>query len=289
MSNETRLPENSKKLLVPIDISVVIPTFRRPKPLAEALASVLAQSGVSIEVFVVDDSPEGSAREVVEKIGDKRVSYLKNPKPTGGYPSVVRNLAWPHTQGEFVHFLDDDDIVPDGHYQAVKEAFSQHPQIGLIFGRIEPFGDAPSEQLQHEREYWAAAAKRAQLCAKFGSKWAFAAQMLFDFTLLVCSDGIVRRDCVVALGGFDPQIRLVEDVEFYTRVIRYSGAYFMDRVALRFRISFPSLFHNSVELSEKQWAELREARKRQHAKYRAQHNLFEFYLLRLFARSLRAL
>src|SRR5215475_10535827 len=98
-----------------IDISVVIPTFRRPKELGEAIASVLGQTGVSFEIIVVDDSPEASAQEVVEGVGDVRVRYLRNPAPTGGVPSAVRNLGWPLARGAFVHFLDDDDIVPAGH------------------------------------------------------------------------------------------------------------------------------------------------------------------------------
>ena len=107
-----------------MDISVIIATFRRPKELSEALASVLSQTGVSLEVVVVDDSPEGSAQEVVGNAQDPRVRYLRNPEPTGGFPSVVRNLGWPLAHGAFVHFLDDDDLVPEGHYAAVKAAFS---------------------------------------------------------------------------------------------------------------------------------------------------------------------
>jgi hypothetical protein len=55
----------------------------------------------------------------------------------------VRNLGWPLTRGAFVHFLDDDDIVPGGHYAAVKAAFEQRSSVGLVFGRIEPFGVGP--------------------------------------------------------------------------------------------------------------------------------------------------
>jgi glycosyltransferase involved in cell wall biosynthesis len=118
-----------------VDISVVIPTFRRPKELAETLASVLNQAGVSIEALVVDDSPEGSAQEVVSDARDRRVRYLRNPELTGGLPSIVRNLGWPLAQGTFVHFLDDDDLVPEGHYAAVKAAFAQHRDVGVLFGQ----------------------------------------------------------------------------------------------------------------------------------------------------------
>ena len=126
--------------------------------------SVLSQNGASIEVVVVDDSPEGSAQDVVSNIQDPRVRYFRNPEPTAGFPSAVRNFGWPLTRGAFVHFLDDDDIVPEGHYAAVKAAFLQHRDIGVVFGRIEPFGDPPDAQMRHERRFFRDAARRASFC-----------------------------------------------------------------------------------------------------------------------------
>jgi glycosyltransferase involved in cell wall biosynthesis len=163
-----------------IDFSVVIPTYRRRNELLEAIASVFQQTEVTLEILVVDDCPDGSAREVVESLYDERITYLRNPRPTGGRPSIVRNLGWPRATGTFVHFLDDDDIVPEGHYAAVKAAFERHPDVGLVFGRIEPFGVGPEAQLQHERRYFAEAARRAATCGRFGTKLAFTSQMLFD-------------------------------------------------------------------------------------------------------------
>jgi hypothetical protein len=81
------------------------------------------QSGVIVEILVIDNSPEGSAQEVVERLRDSRLTYLTNPRPSGGMPSVVRNIGWPLARGDFIHFLDDEDIVPDGNYLQAKEAF----------------------------------------------------------------------------------------------------------------------------------------------------------------------
>jgi glycosyltransferase involved in cell wall biosynthesis len=228
---------------MPADISVVIPTFRRPRLLAQALASVLSQAGATVEIFVVDDCPDGSARDVVDALRDPRVTYIRNPKPTGGRPSIVRNLAWPLATAPYVHFLDDDDIVPEGHYAAVKTVFERHPRVGLVFGRIEPFGDCPTEQLQRERRYFTTAARNAVRCGRFGSKFGFAGWMLFGSALLVCSAGIVRRECLAGVGGFDPKMSLLEDTDFFCRVMRRFGAHFMDRVTLHYRIGSPSLMH----------------------------------------------
>jgi glycosyltransferase involved in cell wall biosynthesis len=268
-----------------IDFSVVIPTFRRPQELLLALASVLAQRGVHIEVFVVDDSPEGSAQDVVRMLRDPRVSYLRNLVPSGGVPSAVRNLGWPLARGAFVHFLDDDDIVPEDHYATVKTAFAEHPAVGVVFGRVDPFGNAPEEQMRHEREFFAAAAARAARCGRFGPKWAFTGRMMFDGLLLVTGAGVVRRECVTQLGGFDPQMRVREDWDFYARAMRRFGAHFLDRVALRYRIGNRSLLHYSLDLCESDLRCLREGRQRKRAKYRAERGLLEYIAVKLFTKT----
>ena len=271
---------------MPVDFSVVIPTYRRNRELAEAIASVQAQAGVTVEILVIDDCPDGGAEAVVHRLHDARVCYLRNPRPTGGVPSLVRNLGWPRAQGRFVHFLDDDDIVPLGHYAVVADAFARHPDVGLVFGRVEPFGACPEAQLQHERKFFTKAARNAAMCASFGCKLAFAGQMLFDLPILVCSAGVVRRECVAGVGGFDPNIRLMEDADFHTRVMRKYGARFLDRVALRYRIGFPSLMH-APNPPPSQLREQRQGRRRMRAKYHGDHGSVEFYALALFTRTIR--
>lgn len=268
-----------------IDVSVVIPTFRRPQVLPESLRSALGQRGVNLEVIVVDDSPEGSAASVVQSIDDSRVTYLRNPDPSGGVPSKVRNLGWPLTSGRFLHFLDDDDIVVDGHYAAVKDAFEHHPRAGLIFGRIEPFGNGPDAQLEHERFYFARAARKATLSNRLGRRWAFTGHMLFDMALLVCSSSVVRRECVLGVGGFDPAIRLMEDADFHVRVMREYGAFFLDQTAIHYRIGSPSLMHTPNPPPGQLEQELL-GRRAMQAKYRAQRGSLEFYLLAAATRGL---
>jgi glycosyltransferase involved in cell wall biosynthesis len=270
---------------VAIDFSVVIPTFRRPNVLIEALASVLRQRESTVEIFVIDDSPEGSAEEAVRGLQDSRIVYLKNPNPTGGFPSVVRNIGWPMANGAFVHFLDDDDIVSEGHYAAVKAAFAANPDVGLVFGRIEPFGNGPAAQLDRERQYFADAARKAAASGRFGSRWAFTGRMLFDKALLVCSSSAIRRECVAKLGGFDPAIRLMEDADFHVRAMRECGALFLDRSAIQYRVGAPSLMH-SPDPTEEQKRDERLGHRQLHDKYRRERGTVEFYALALFTRTL---
>lgn len=265
-----------------VDVSVVIPTFRRPGLLREAIASVLRQRNVAVELIVVDDSPEGSAEAAAKEFGD-RVRYFQNSRPTGGFPSVVRNLGWPLASGRFVHFLDDDDRVPEGHYAAAIGAFEAHPDVGVVFGRIEPFGEAPEAQMRHERAFFQAAARRAAFYRRIGPRIGFAMGMVFNQTLLVCGAAIIRRQCVQRLGGFDPEIKLCEDVDFFGRAMREFGACFLDRVTLHYRIGSPSLMH-APALSEREVEQLRAGARRMTAKYRQQRGRFEFYAMKGLSR-----
>jgi glycosyltransferase involved in cell wall biosynthesis len=270
---------------VAVDLSVIIPTFRRPDALFEAISSVLRQLGVSVEVFVIDDSPEGSAEHVIRCIGDSRVVYLRNPNPSGGVPSVVRNIGWPLASGTFVHFLDDDDMVAEGYYAAVKAAFEANPSIGLVFGRIEPFGVGSAAQLEHERQYFVDATQKAAVSGRFGARLGFVGRMLFDKALLVCSASVIRRECLVKLEGFDPSIRLKEDVDFHLRAMRKCGVIFLDRNAIRYRVGSPSLMH-SPDPAEGQKQQERLGHKKMQMKYRKQHGALEFYALAIFTRTI---
>src|ERR1700733_6903142 len=100
-----------------IDVSVVMATYRRPSTLLSAINSALDQEGVQVEVVVVDDCPDGSAEQSVVGMADPRVRYVRNPSPSDGKPALARNVGWPLTNAEIIHFADDDDIVPPGLYR----------------------------------------------------------------------------------------------------------------------------------------------------------------------------
>ncbi len=262
------------------DISVVVATCGRPHIVADAVRSALAQEGATVEVIVVDDSADHTAAGAIAALDDDRVRYLTNWSFSGGRPAVPRNLGAALARGSLVHFLDDDDLVAPGHYAAARRAFAAHPGVGVVFGTIDPFGEDAAE-IERERHYFAQAQRRARRCAQLGHRWAFTAAMLFGPTLLVCSAGMVRREHVDALGGFDTAMPLVEDVDFYMRAIRHGGVHFLDRPALRYRIG-PSLMRQP-----NRDAMVGESYRQSQARYCARYGLLEFTALKALARGLR--
>lgn len=226
------------------DISVVIPTYNRAQPLREALESVLAQSHTSLEVIVVDDSPDQTARSVASEYDDRRIRYFPMAVPSGGFPSRVRNFGAERAGGRFVHFLDDDDHAPAGLYDDVVRAFQNNGDVGVLFGRVEPFG-TDAAIVATEKNFFDGAARAARRLQWFGKRWPVATRMLFFRTVLVCGAALVRRECVAGIGGFDPDIRYGEDAGFYARAIRKYGGRFVDRPFLHYRIWEHSIAHAS--------------------------------------------
>ena len=90
-------------------ISIVIPTFNRAEMVCRCVQSVLDTKWPSLEVIVVDDcSPDNTAAKIKERFGEA-VKYIRNEK--NSFQAVSRNNGAKIATGEFLFFLDDDNIV----------------------------------------------------------------------------------------------------------------------------------------------------------------------------------
>jgi glycosyltransferase involved in cell wall biosynthesis len=262
-----------------IDISVVMATYRRPASIVAAIRSSLDQTGVQVEVLVVDDCPDGSAETAVVGMGDPRVRYIRNPHPSNGRPAVPRNAGWPSTSGEIIHFADDDDLVPAGLYADAVAEFRRFPNIGLVFGSIEAFGE-PSKTLTDEQALFARSARRAARLQKLGSKRAFTANLLFCELLFVGGSTLVRRRCLEALGGLPTATEIMEDVDFLARATRLFGVRYLNRLSLYYRVH-PSMMHSQQDLQ----AALDRSYIGMQAGYRKMFGALDFYSLKILART----
>jgi len=88
--------------------SVIIPTYNRADSLRAAVCSVLAQTVKDLEVLVCDDGSSDNSREVISAIGDSRVRWLDCGR--NGRPAIPRNCGIKEAGGEWLAFLDSDDL-----------------------------------------------------------------------------------------------------------------------------------------------------------------------------------
>ena len=111
-------------------ISIVIPTFNRAEMVCRCVQSVLDTKWPSLEVIVVDDcSPDDTATKIKEKFGEA-VKYIRNAK--NSFQAVSRNSGAKIATGDFLFFLDDDNIVDKDIFSEVAKAFEENPKLGLV-------------------------------------------------------------------------------------------------------------------------------------------------------------
>jgi glycosyltransferase involved in cell wall biosynthesis len=89
-------------------VSVIIPTYNRADYLKLALKSVLEQTYKNIEVIVVDDGSMDNTAEVVADFNDPRIKYFYQKNT--GLPAATRNRGLREASGEYIAFLDSDDL-----------------------------------------------------------------------------------------------------------------------------------------------------------------------------------
>lgn len=110
-------------------VSVIVPTYKRPGMLEEAVKSVLAQEFRDFELIVVDDGSGDRTGEVMKKYSG-RVRYYA--KENGGVASA-RNYGLRKARGELIAWLDDDDLFLPGKLAHQVRYFQKHPRTGLVY------------------------------------------------------------------------------------------------------------------------------------------------------------
>lgn len=260
-------------------LTVVIPTFRRERQLQGAIHSALAGGVENLEVLVVDDSPEQSARAAVESVGDRRVQYLAMEVPSKGKPALVRNYAISLARGRYLYCLDDDDQCCPGALGALVEALERHPRAAVAFGRVSAVG--PDRAVRERYAQWWAWAARVARRVRFSS-WLTTGVIMFRGTLIINSACVIRTSAARALGGNNPRLEVYEDVEFFTRGIRRYGHVFVDVPVLLYSTGLQSIMHDL------DWEQsvLESSHRRFHAAYKESYGALNYRLLQVVSKLL---
>jgi glycosyltransferase involved in cell wall biosynthesis len=117
-------------------VSVIVPVFNRPRLLMESVASALAQTYDRLEVIIVDDaSTDGVTPQAIDKLraADARVRGVR--RENGG-PGLARETGRLLAQGEFIQYLDSDDLLLPRKLERQVAALRAQPEAGVAYGLI---------------------------------------------------------------------------------------------------------------------------------------------------------
>jgi glycosyltransferase involved in cell wall biosynthesis len=128
-------------------ISVIVPTHNRPALLEEAIASIASQALSDWEAIIVDDhsTPAVDEQQIQEKYGSK-FRVLHHEHLLGG--AAAKNTGLKAAEGDYVAFLDDDDVYAPDYLKNAVATLQHNPQIKTLFMSVEWFGDN-SKWAQH--------------------------------------------------------------------------------------------------------------------------------------------
>lgn len=166
-------------------VSAIIPTHNRQELVTEAIQSVLAQSYRDFEIIVVDDGSTDSTRSVVQAFTDPRLRYIH--QENAGL-AAARNTGIRAARGDFVAFLDDDDVWFPEKLSWQVTVLQRQLDTGLVTGGWVCVDNSGTQLSQ-------------------AKPWLWRPQLDLDTWLMACpavpAAVTVRRDWLERAGGFD--------------------------------------------------------------------------------------
>jgi GT2 family glycosyltransferase len=204
--------------------SVVIPVHHRTREFREALDSVLAQSLANFEIIIVTNASPAETAAIIEeyKSRDKRVRAFYYPDDSGN-ANRGRNRGIIEARGDFVSFLDSDDLYFEHTLAHAYDAFRRH-NVDVVAGRVS----------------WIVEGSRGTGSMHTGSINASCpvnmAVLMRNNPFMTCAVH-VRRDVLLKYGGFRPEQEYLEDLELWLR-LAYHGCsfHYSDHIFAQYRL-----------------------------------------------------
>jgi glycosyltransferase involved in cell wall biosynthesis len=202
-------------------VSIIVPFYNPGEFLAEAIASVFAQSYLDWELLLINDGTTDGSLKVAQYFAEEqaaRVKLLAHPDGANHGLTETRNLGVRHTRGEFIALLDADDYWFREKLQQQVQILRNHPEAWMVFGRSEYWHSwnpadreddsipqlVPGGRIYDPPELW-------KLCYPFGS-----------YGSPCPSDLLIRKTVVEQVGGFeecfDKTYPTHEDIAFLAKV-----------------------------------------------------------------------
>jgi glycosyltransferase involved in cell wall biosynthesis len=210
-------------------VSVVIPTYNRANKVRKGVESVLAQSFTDLEVIVVDDGSSDETGHTLRHAFGDRIRYYFQPNQG---VSMARNKGIEEARGEWIAFLDSDDLWEREKLEWQLKALERfRPECGACYTDVRFFNHSETrtmfqlaeENYRHE-DAMGVNTDVLRLLVRPGGAG-----------MVVClSSFLARKDAMRKAGGFDPSLLYSQDSEFMFRLAMLTGFCYVNRALVLF-------------------------------------------------------
>jgi glycosyltransferase involved in cell wall biosynthesis len=216
-------------------VSVIIPAYTAAAYIKEALDSVLAQAGADVEIIVINDgSPDTDTLERVLDPYRERIIYLK--QENGGVSSA-RNKGILAARGEWLAFLDADDLWMPGYLEQQLAFVRANPSVDMVFPNSVFFGDT------------ADAGRCTMDLSPVDGEITFLKTLAGECTITYCA--LVRREIIIRAGLFNTALRGSEDFNLWLRILRLGGIAYQRTPLHRYRRHDASLTSDTLWMAQR--------------------------------------
>jgi glycosyltransferase involved in cell wall biosynthesis len=217
-------------------ISVIIPAFNAEKYIVDALDSVRCQSVTDIEIIVVNDGSTDDTRQLVENAVLKDARLRLIDRQNSGKPAIARNKGIAVARGEYIAFLDADDLMLPGKLDAQLRVFESISDLGMVFHDwcvIDPNGNVITDSRLNQVGYLAKAAASLEdhgerIFTTGGDYYNFMSTNIVGVHTGVV---MVKREILKNEPVLFPEDMVIgEDVDLWYRIFMKYRAAFIDHV-----------------------------------------------------------
>jgi glycosyltransferase involved in cell wall biosynthesis len=190
-------------------VSVLIPCHNAAAYVGATLTSVLNQTWGDLEIIVVDDGSSDGSRDVLAAVKDRRLETIHSENRGA---AAARNSAFAASSGTFVLYLDADDVIGPEHVARLHTAIA-NTRGKVALGEWDRFQRDPDEAMFPSRATYIDAA---------GPEW-LAIDWMAARPMTQCGMALIPRHLVETHGGWDERLSLIDDFEFFARIIARSA------------------------------------------------------------------
>ena len=194
--------------------SVVIPTYNCAEFLNRALTSVYSQTYQNFEVIVVDNSSTDNTENILKSFADNRLKIIK--VNNNGIIGYSRNKGIKNTKGDWIAFLDSDDVWKHNKLEKVRDVIDYNSEIILVC---------------HDEWHVVNKERKSRLCYGPGGGDLYE-RLLFKGNCLSTSAVCLRKNIAIKSDGFSERKAFVtvEDYEYWIRLTQEGKFYFINEV-----------------------------------------------------------
>jgi glycosyltransferase involved in cell wall biosynthesis len=238
LPRSAQLPEVTE----PPIVSVVIPCYNYGRFLTTCVRSVLTQRGVRARVLIIDDASQDDSAAIATRLAAQHpeVEALIHEVNRGHIATYNEGLLkWAY--GDYVTLLSADDELPAGSLERSVHLMESHPNVGMVYGGIEEFGEnsTPSPS----------PARRSTDIVYSGKKW-LRKRCRQAVNVVPTPGTVLRLGVQQRIGGYDPRLTHAGDFDMWLRAALVADiGYIKGRPQGRYRIHSSSMSHEVYQES----------------------------------------